>query len=124
MGMAATTDWQGGDREMFRIEGSEAIYSYLNSQSFDVLSCGGWCPFQIEANHKSGISLYFRARGEVASLEIYSEQIEFELPEENEIIWRGEYKNWEFPEAGYIGLDEAFYVLYSLWSDAKDLVVD
>lgn len=109
---------------MFRIEGSEAIYSYLNSQSFDVLSCGGWCPFQIEANHKSGISLYFRARGEVASLEIYSEQIEFELPEENEIIWRGEYKNWEFPEAGYIGLDEAFYVLYSLWSDAKDLVVD
>ncbi len=115
----------GANALMFRIEGSQPIYNYLNSLSFDVLSCGGWCPFQIEANHSSGISLYFHARGEIATLTVYSTWLVFnELLDDSEIIWEGWYKNWDFPDAGYIGLDEAFYVLYSLWSNAKDFVFD
>lgn len=101
------------------------LETYLESQGFDVNLCGGMCPFQIEANHRSGISIYFRSRHTIASLDVYSEHYGFDgLPEDNSIIWSGEFKCWNEPDAGYIDFGEALYVFYSLWNDAKDFVLD
>lgn len=100
--------------------------SYLKSQGFDVNFCGGMCPFQIEANHYSGISVYFRSRYTIASLEVYSEHYDdfSGLPKDESIIWSGEFECWDDPDAGYIDFDEAFYVFYSLWNDAKNFIFD
>ena len=101
------------------------LESYLESQGFDVNLCGGMCPFQIEGNHKSGISIYFRSRHTIASLEIYSEHYGFNtLPEDEALLWTGEFECWDEPDAGYLDDAEAFYVFYSLWNDAKDLVLN
>ena len=103
------------------LEGCKPIYNYLKSQSFDILSCGGSYPFQIEGNHISGFSIYLHARGERVSLTIYNSLLDYfdSLPDDSEIIW---YSEWKFPDAGYISFNDAFYVFWMLWSDVRYLI--
>ena len=111
---------------MIVAEKQSALESYLESQGFEVNLWGGMCPFQIEANHKTGISVYFRSRHTIASLDIYSEHYDYVsgLPADNSIVWSSEFECWEDPDAGYLDPDEAFYVFYFLWNDAKDFVLN
>lgn len=109
------------------VNSENSLESYLELQGFDVLMCRGSCPFQICANHKSGISTYFRSRHETAYVEIYSELFSYtddSLPSDESIIWDGKFMCWKDPSAGYLQADEVFYVFYLLWSDAKDYVLD
>jgi len=103
-----------------------ALESYLESQGFEVVLLGGMCPFQIEANHRTGISVYFRSRHTIASLDIYSEHYHYVsgLPDDDSIVWSSDFECWEDPDAGYISPSEAFYTFYSLWNDAKDFVLN
>lgn len=102
------------------------LEQYLQREGFDVMMAGGRCPFQIEANHRSGISIYFRSRDTTASLEVYRQHYNYDddLPEDEEILWQSEYNCWEKYEAGWIDWSEAFYVFYSLWIEAKAWVLD
>ena len=81
---------------------------------------GGQCPFQICANHSSGISIYFRARGSSVSLEVFDEHYFEDLPDEKDRIWEGKISYYKRFEAGYLSFSEAFYAFYLLWSDAKE----
>lgn len=102
----------------------EALEGFLKSKGFDVEMLGGQCPFQIEANHCSGLSVYFRSRGQTASLEIYNEHYDYfsGLPDDSALVWTGRFQCWEPYMAGYLDFLEAFYVFYQLWSDAKEIV--
>lgn len=102
----------------------EALEEFLKSKGFDIDQMGGNCPFQIHANHCSGLSVYFRSRGTTASLEVYDEHYSYfsGLPDDEALLWEGEFESWEAYEAGWIDFSEAFYVFYMLWSDAKERV--
>lgn len=102
----------------------EQLNQYLKKEGFDINQCGGMCPFQIEANHKSGISIYFRSRHTLAYLEIYNQHYDYFSGLPDNPIDGGEIEAWEDPDAGYIDFDEAFYVFYWLWSDIKDNVLE
>lgn len=101
------------------------LEQYLKNQGFDILMIGGQCPYQIEANHQSGISAYFRSRHTAACLEIYEGHYDIfsGLPDDNPLI-ETEIEAWKEPDAGYIDDEEAFQVFYYLWSDIKDLVIN
>ena len=101
------------------------ITKFLKFHGFDWLLWGGLCPFQIEANHMSGIYVYFRSRHTTASLEVYPYHHDAynSLPDDDP-IWEGEFTCWEEPYAGYLESDEAAYVFHSLWTDAKDYVLE
>lgn len=98
----------------------------LAEKGFEVLMIGGFCPFQIEANHKSGISVYMRSRHQTASLEVYDCQMEsglnVVLPDDKHIIWEGEFDCFEEFEAGYISANQADYAFSQLWADALERI--
>ena len=58
--------------------------NYFIEKGFTLLMYGGRCPFQIEANHCAGFSVYFRARHSAAGIEVYSEHLNYldGLPDE------------------------------------------
>lgn len=97
------------------------LESYLERAGFEVNLVGGSCPFQIEANHRDGFSIYFRSRHECAVLEVYDCHYDYfsGLPGDDELIWADEFCCWDEPNAGYLDFDEAFYVFWSLWSEAR-----
>jgi hypothetical protein len=101
------------------------LNQYLKTEGFSVSLCGGQCPFQIEANHQSGISIYFRSRHTSASLEVFDRHYDYfsGLPDSEPIAF-GEVEIWDEPEAGYIDDKEAFQVFYYLWSDIKDSLIN
>lgn len=84
----------------------DILESYLESQGFKVEFCGGQCPFQIEATHRLGFSVYFHARGTCASVD--TNFISSEL------------YAWEFPAAGFLSPEEALYVFWFLWNEVRD----
>lgn len=98
----------------------EAFELYLINNGFEVNLLGGLCPFQIEANHKSGISIYFRARGALVSLEVFDEWYFWDdLPSDELLLWSGKFSCYKKFEASWLDFSDAFYAFHSLWSDAK-----
>lgn len=94
------------------------LVSYLEKEGFEVFRCGGLCPFEIDALHYTGLSVYLKCRQNRATLYIYKD-------EDQEIeIHNTMFQSWQKPDAGYLEEDEAFYVFYSLWSDARDFVFE
>ena len=103
---------------------------YLKRQGFEVNLLGGRSPFQIEAKHKSGIYIYFRSRGKnLASLEVFDNftpgsKALFPDYLDNDILYETELASIEGYYPGDIDFNEAFYIFYYLWNDAKDLVLE
>lgn len=104
------------------LEDKSNFETFLEKEGFDILDFGGLCPFQVSANHNSGISIYFRARGCRCTLYIYGDPQYIDLPEEKYLIGSSYFDCWDFPQAGHLSWGEAFYVFHSLWSDAKDKI--
>ena len=104
----------------------KTLQQRLVEKGFEVLMIGGSCPFQIEANHKSGISVYMRSRHQTASLDVYDCQmdsgLDAGLPDDKHIIWEGEFDCFEKFEAGYISANQADYVFSQLWADALERI--
>lgn len=100
------------------------LEDYLEKEGFNVDFLGGQCPFQIEADHKSGISIYLRARYSKVVLAVYDEHYTYGsgLPDDDCLLWSDSFQCWDEYGASYIDYPEAFYVFYSLWSDAKDWI--
>lgn len=103
----------------------ERLQARLAALGFDVQMIGGMCPFQIEANHKDGYSIYMRCRGKTCSLDVYNCHYDYDsgLPDKDEyLIWEGWFNCWGDYEAGYVTPNDADYVFSMLWANAKELV--
>jgi len=98
-----------------------AIEQILDKRGWTLQTAGGSCPFQLEATHEpSNSALYFRARGQHASLDIGTnlgldkEQYFYRIDEE----FAEAIRSWKYPWAGYVIEDPdvlslAFWMLFS-----------
>ena len=100
----------------------ERLMDRLQEKGFLIEMAGGNCPFQVEANHRDGWSIYFRARGTTVDLWVFDVHQEVDSFPDDELIWRGGFNSWEWPAAGWITPNEADYILSMLLADAMDYV--
>jgi hypothetical protein len=97
------------------------LLDFLSQQGFSRISCYGNCPVQMELLHSSGLYLYYRARGEQASLDVYElDDVPYDLP--NECAWFGSFRSWKFPDAGWLSYQDVLYSFWMLWMDAREAV--
>lgn len=95
---------------------------YLEKEGFTPLLIGG-CPcFQIEANHISGISIYFRSYNNI-SIEVYNVHLDFffTLPTDQHLLYEYDLDLWKDVDLECLNFSEALYVLYWLWNDIKEV---
>jgi len=89
---------------------------------FQELNFYGNCPIQGKFLI-DGLYLYFRARGEDATLDVYDlDHIPEELPDDDLLLWEGGFSSWDWPDAGWLSRNDALYVLHMLWADAKEAI--
>lgn len=82
----------------------------------------GYCPIQAEVCFR-GLYLYFRSRGEHALLDVYeSEDTGEVLPNDDCLIWTGEWHCWDWPKAGNLSDSDALYAFWTLWMDAREAI--
>ena len=85
------------------------IEIHLNSLGFELIQCGGKCPFQVEGyNQELDIEFYFRSRGNSCSLELLDHKDGNE-----ECLYKNSLcqTNWDKYDAGYINEDKALSLI-------------
>jgi len=86
---------------------------------------GGNCPFQASGCTSNGMWVYFRARGECASLEVYSHYDGSDsLPDVSFLLAVSWVQSWDEYQAGWISWEDFPYIFHYLWTDIKDYLQD
>ena len=110
-----------------KLHPGDSLKSYLQEQGFKVNLFGGFnMPFQIDANHRSGLSIYFvhwNDRG-IVTLKIFDEPRLFHassktasiLSEQRIVIGK------DYPSGTWMDFYDLFYLFWLMWQDVKYLV--
>lgn len=86
----------------------------LRERGFRIAGRTDVVPIQLWGWLPTGEPFYFRARGTVASLEVYELGRRIEFGALEHVAWRDEVERWSWPEASALDAEEAEQVLWDL----------
>lgn len=126
--------WDEIERELFsamaptkiKVDPRISLGKYLEKEGFEIQIMGGCKPYKLIANHYSGFSIYFRTLDSIAIFDVCDKPFSFshKLSEKKSFLFMQEWQLSDNFNGANLNDSDAFYLIWMMWSDVKDLVLE